>query len=501
MDEFLTNGHFGYYNEFFIQTVFIHRKEDNLIINFFTTFTAIENRGEFKEEKIKLGKINNKFNAGIVTRFVSKIDFTKEILKILHHQNFSDDGVSIHINKMTLLEKQFVSCGSKHSLVNIVCPTRNSYVFELYDYTKSNLLELLEDELQNYNINLSAIPERFGNILVVFPNGLIKGISRTENPIVNIEWDSRYTKQSLTKCIYVQNSELVSEFSFGDLEDGKTIKFPVKHKSQEVKLISTESNLLLLTLDNCYGLTIQIGVSALLNDPRILKDGSQMTIGKKPGISVQGTPLDKTLLAVKESLRDQEILENEIKLKHKQYGVDSGMSSSNHLEDLRTLISQYGDQGFCIWDPYLSGSDIIELVVNHFDKTSKVRALTSKKAYQSGVYHSDTVSESTKKEIFFTEEKHKILDASNSVGLNIDFRCAHGFKESSLHDRFIIFPSIGVLKEIKAWSLGISINQFGREHHILHEVEIPKYILKAFDQVWRKCNTGEHIICQIDKTT
>ena len=84
MDEFLTNGHFGYYNEFFIQTVFIHRKEDNLIINFFTTFTAIENRGEFKEEKIKLGKINNKFNAGIVTRFVSKIDFTKEILKILH---------------------------------------------------------------------------------------------------------------------------------------------------------------------------------------------------------------------------------------------------------------------------------------------------------------------------------------------------------------------------------------------------------------------------------
>ncbi|MBK9551788.1 MAG: hypothetical protein IPO45_06275 [Saprospiraceae bacterium] len=201
-----------------------------MIINFFTTFTAIENRGEFKEEKIKLGKINNKFNAGIVTRFVSKIDFTKEILKILHHQNFSDDGVSIHINKMTLLEKQFVSCGSKHSLVNIVCPTRNSYVFELYDYTKSNLLELLEDstalsllndELQNYNINLSAIPERFGNILVVFPNGLIKGISRTENPIVNIEWDSRYTKQSLTKCIYVQNSELVSEFSFGDLEDGK----------------------------------------------------------------------------------------------------------------------------------------------------------------------------------------------------------------------------------------------------------------------------------------
>ena len=47
MDEFLTNGHFDTIMNFH-QTIYL--KEDNLIISFFTTFTAIETEENLKRK-------------------------------------------------------------------------------------------------------------------------------------------------------------------------------------------------------------------------------------------------------------------------------------------------------------------------------------------------------------------------------------------------------------------------------------------------------------------
>ena len=44
------------------------------------------------------------------------------------------------------------------------------------------------------------------------------------------------------------------------------------------------------------------------------------------------------------------------------------------------------------------------------------------------------------------------------------------------------------------WSLGTSVNSFGKKHQILQQVSNPRYILDDFEELWAALEDGS---CQI----
>lgn len=68
----------------------------------------------------------------------------------------------------------------------------------------------------------------------------------------------------------------------------------------------------------------------------------------------------------------------------------------------------------------------------------------------------------------------------NFQGLNLEGRYQYGENEWPFHDYFLIFPGTPA----SVWSLGASLNHIGAEHCILHKVEHPHAVLKAFNELW-----------------
>lgn len=85
-----------------------------------------------------------------------------------------------------------------------------------------------------------------------------------------------------------------------------------------------------------------------------------------------------------------------------------------------------------------------------------------------------------------------LQSSSNNVGMNLEFRCQHHNFGWKFHDRFLIFPSPS--GEPKVWSLGISVNGLGKEHHILQLVSNPQNIIDAFNDLWSQLNHEECVI-------
>jgi hypothetical protein len=44
------------------------------------------------------------------------------------------------------------------------------------------------------------------------------------------------------------------------------------------------------------------------------------------------------------------------------------------------------------------------------------------------------------------------------------------------------------------WSLGTSVNSFGKQHHILQKVPDGQLIADAFEDLWRELDQAQHLI-------
>lgn len=83
-------------------------------------------------------------------------------------------------------------------------------------------------------------------------------------------------------------------------------------------------------------------------------------------------------------------------------------------------------------------------------------------------------------------------DTAFKSSINLEFRTTRNVNNGKFHDRFIIFPHTqqGTL----AWSLGTSVNGFGKSHHILQKVTDGQMIADAFDEFWQSLQNDEYLI-------
>lgn len=174
--------------------------------------------------------------------------------------------------------------------------------------------------------------------------------------------------------------------------------------------------------------------------------------------------------------------------------MDSEQRHCQALKDLRYLIRRYGEEAAWLWDPYLNASDILKtLFFNHY-AGSNMRALTgAMQAEEDEEAENMEDSTLTKKEKFVIAERERLNQSVvNLVGLKLEFRAKVGSGGFAFHDRFLIFPHAE--PEPLAWSLGISVNGVGKDHHILQKVPNGRLIADAFQELWDALNKPEQLV-------
>ncbi len=510
MNEFLQKGYFGFYNLLYVRTVYLHFRDSNEIHNFFTIVSSISDKEGTQELDEKFGSVTSNINFGIKFHYKELGWLNSTNQSISRKCFFEDENQIVKIGKTELVEKRFLSHQTDNELRKISLAKFNSYIYEYFDIKKVKLYDLILDDqlfssinskLDQFGLNLSNIPERVGNFLIEFPNELIDNLERIDGTDLKINWNDRSSTLENQNYILSKLSTSYSSKEIRTLEHS-TIVFTERKKQQLFELIDNERNLLLLDGHNCKEfLTVGISAYPQLDQERTFMDGStSLKISKFNSPSPMGDPLDKIEQSTRIFRKVLKTRQGISELEYKQYGLDN---SGKDYADIVTLIKKYGGGGVYIWDPFISAKEIIEIIVKNYNFTSPVKILGSKKIYTSGKEIMDlpeNMGGKTNRDYWFEENKDQLEKASNNYGLNLEFRCAAGTKYSNFHDRFLIFPKVGHIKECRVWSLGISLNQFGTEYHVLHEIKCPDYVKTSFNEAWESSNEDKDIVFKSNYT-
>lgn len=541
-----TAGNIGFYNSCEVTEIFLHRISDNAVFNFFT-LAVFEEKPYNGLNKNFLGNriaVNYDYNLGIQRYWFTVAD-TKTKFDTLRTKNkWSADGNNFSLfPQLKYLPKQYVPSIEGNRVNNILKNNfhNGSYTLEFFDEIKSDLSFILKIEsLAKYNelcekikehvpIDLSVVRDRIGNFIFQFPVTIIeshsKALSTWDGIDMSFFWHNPLSNTSIPDCL------IQVESTFDKNYMGSTITEYNKTNNQQIiignldqinhiKIWRKEPSLILSTSNGTYIRDLNFGIGIVNPEPRIFElDGSPVTVqitSKERHGNKKKTPTYIDYIA--NNLYDGEKQQLEKRLTFKQY---NSYLPEVALNDIRKLIREKDENGVYLWDPYLSSEEILKTLYHSPTANVDIRAIgafntrrnnvdnkiinpvsfgESLKKRRSPCFGNKTVSQSNP---FWKEylNKNKLILENpnhNNYGLNLEFRIQHSKYGRAFHDRFLIFPS-SELKRPQVYSLGTSINSYGKTHHILQEVSHPQPVVDAFNELWNELNHPDCLVWKFPK--
>ena len=153
---------------------------------------------------------------------------------------------------------------------------------------------------------------------------------------------------------------------------------------------------------------------------------------------------------------------------------------------LHELIQKYGQKETYIIDHYLSSDYLLKLFKPLTFTNVKIKAITSKDALN----NSNSGNKLTLDEFKEINRNNIILHSNN---FKIDFIITD--YSVRLHDRFLIFPkTVKSNSNIKAYTLGTSLNSIDKNMHLIQEATNGNEILEEFEKIWSKFDEPEYKI-------
>ena len=185
------------------------------------------------------------------------------------------------MEKLQQLNRQFVSGIVSENLNSILKCCYGNYVFEYFDAEKKKVNFILDNfeyfdninsNLKVHKLDLSEIPERLGNILVVFPNGLIVETKRFNDTDIEIKWHPKSRKRhEWNLSTKSRDSETLKDFEIFNFQENQII-FTERKYQQLFKLIDIKRNLVLLDGHNCKEfLALSLSISRQLDEQRKIR--------------------------------------------------------------------------------------------------------------------------------------------------------------------------------------------------------------------------------------
>ncbi len=203
-----TAGNIAFYESCEVTELFLCRKSDKVIFNFFTLATLEEQPFSNTEHQFlcKPIKINEEYTLGIQRYKFSTQDAERNFIELKENNkwSFNEKNSSI-FPKLKSLPKQFIPSIEGNRLNHILKNNfhNGSYILEFFDEEKTNIDFLLEiGELNKLNelskkikqyvpIDLSIVRDRIGNFIYQFP---ITILEKSANALKT--WDGVQIKYS-----------------------------------------------------------------------------------------------------------------------------------------------------------------------------------------------------------------------------------------------------------------------------------------------------------------
>lgn len=494
-EDMINNKDVGSYNCCEIIEIFGFNKTKNNCYNIYAIVVFENSNIQIDEEEYlteKLIKIDKDNSVGIKKMRV-KISEIIPFFTNLKNNIYTLKNKELNIGNMAYFEKIFIEKteSSSHPINYIIKNNfdNGSYIFEFFDSSKNNVKYLLEDsrKLNRLSeeiskiipIKIGPVSDRLGNVVFQFPitslNVELKNKKEVEL-IFHGEDKVLEGLQIIAKSVY---DNIIFDSTQTNLlkgEKSKILDINIKD-TYELELEIFKGNLLLYKNNIYYMKKILFDINIGNSQKRFFKiNESEYSLDiniTSPGNSSLNERKEECFNYMNERKFENEL--NELK-KNKSFLQYKTKENEKALNDIRILINIYGKNGVYLWDPYANAVDIKNTLYFNKISNAKMRVITNLDRQKAN---------ETKIELEKDEKEYLLME--------LEVRNKTGNKGYSFHDRFLIFP----LEKPKVWSLGISINQVGKSHHILQEVSQPQHIVNSFNELWESLNVEECLLWKI----
>jgi hypothetical protein len=380
----------------------------------------------------------------------------------------------------------------------------DSYIIEFFCENKTLIKKLDEKDIDTINrdlsstasisIDLTKIYERTENIIFQFPVTLISCVHSLKqnesidvkiqtHPKIKIPLDILITAKTFT------DHNVTGFFNQQTKSDQTSITLPLGDSDNvELTIVKSNSSIMLHHSLSNYIRSISgcMHIHLPHSKPRTITTKTQQTY------SIEIAELSPWSVNIREHDFFQQInhrkIENDLLEKSGDCRVFKNGDKIQAYEFVKFLIQKHNQDAkeICLWDPYLSASDIIETL--YFESTGRpFRCITSlEKAKQ--INKENQLDGAIGKDIDFRQFKKNQMDYfqthSNNLQVNLDFRCQHANYGTPFHDRFLIFVPNDAHDLPKTYSLGTSVNALGKKHHLIQKTADARLILKNFNELW-----------------
>ena len=514
----------GFYNCVEILHVFTIEQGTDVHWNYFTLFTLEEHcNPEIKEEYLTPKPFsekefkNAKIDLGIIRKTVdlATVGYLYEQLYSASENRASEVDLGcgkIKIGEMERLPKAFVRSAGFDDEVPLNKILKNnfengSYLLEFFDTEKTlwrqlpkEIRDRLSVKLFRYTgIDLQTVSDRIGNFIFQFPSQSIH-VSRIDMPDKKtqkeenwylINFDRRMKKDrkfmikeecTFDQAVYRRDQKIILS--------GETVlvnlKTGVEAYLNSLELFSLEEEALIL-YHNIYvwmrGIEFMGNYSFPAEDVREVYEDGRV----KYTVSLQHADPMRLNNRKKEweELVKRRLYRTSVQdaIKHHKFrqfgkGKDDKQEAIHFLIDLMNLED---DGKVYLWDPYAKVSDILETWYYVPTSGKELRVITSGDA-----------KVNTDVRTWMQSEKELIESASNHKGIKLEIRCQWEQFGYHFHDRFLMV--IPKAREPLVWTLGSSVNGFGKKHHIIQAVSNPQMVVDAFEELWKHLDVPECLI-------
>ena len=505
-------GNLGFYKRCEIVSIFIINTDNDKIFNYFTIVCF--------EEKIMLGnndmeyllespkKVNEKYKLGICRYYLKISEVNESFTKLLESNKWIHEDYELNFfNKLRPIPKQFIPANSSDKVfLNYILKNNffnGSYIIEFFDEEKNILNNFSSEEIDFINrkiisvinIDLKTVNDRIGNFIFQFPSTLLQtNISSLEdwNGInLDLVWHPSLEKDIPEYNISTSNSLDDVLIGFNNVEGKEKNHYEINsgntHSKNHLMIYNPETKLIYSYFKGGFieEINTDLNMSGKYDEPRTIEneDNSIEEIKLVSDIDISRRNSKDYIDHVRYRMRDNELLKLERQKKIIQYCMEDRNERDKALTDLREIINRFCEIGVYLWDPYLRYRDILDTVYYLKKSNTPIKVITSFTTKTKDNLESDKDYNDYDK--FVECQKNGFMENSNNKDIDIEIRCRHDNYGWDFHDRFLIFPAGAESKSPRAWSLGTSVNGFGRSgHHILQEVPNPRLIQDAFENLW-----------------
>ena len=509
-----SQGSVGFYKACEVTQIFIFDNKAQKVINFYTLF-VFDEINSLDKNPTHLGKpldLNNRYMCGIQKKRIS-LEKAAECFEKIQKGSLDYDEACQVINDFYLLPKAFIPQNMKDEvfLNHILKPNYwgDSYVIEFFDEKKTLLSEILSDgavtkKIYDYlennskvKFNFSKVYDRIGNILFQFPVTLYKANIFLDENGSDIHLNLRNHPQLVTgrnlhitlssnfdngvtgfDCLDTDNLEVDHIFCLGD---DNNLTTTIEDIDKKILLYKSEVNFV-------RDIQFSMNLGEQYSKARIINSETGYTEIEMVHRDVFNV-FDKKEHTYFERIT-QRIINSEIIEQSKKLGVFKYNQRNEALQFIRQLVTNVSADfnALYLWDPYLMPDDIVNTLyfensgmsfccITDYQKTKSIMGATDFSDYKEKI-----------------QNKFKCL--SNNHRVNLKLLARHDNYGWEFHDRFLIFVPKDAFVLPEVYSLGISVNQLGKHHHIIQKVPNPRIILENFEELWRELDNDACCVTQ-----